>query len=94
MDYATKALNLIDLSEKNALVFSAEHNKRKSQIYHTKGLAQHNLKEYDDAIKCYDKALEINPNYKKVLDDKDASLQEKKKFKDAERRIDEAKRYS
>lgn len=34
-----------------------------AQAWSSKGLAFHRLGKYEEATKCYDKALEIDPNY-------------------------------
>jgi len=36
-------------------------------VLNSKGLAYHNLKEYQKAIDCFDKVLKIDPNYLDVL---------------------------
>jgi tetratricopeptide (TPR) repeat protein len=48
-----------------------------------KGLSLHNLGNNEEAIECYNKALEIDPNYAKVWNDKGAILTDLAKHEEA-----------
>ena len=48
--------------------------KKSAKEWDEKGVTLYNLGEYEDAIKCYNKALEIGPNYAFVWKDKGDSL--------------------
>ena len=48
--------------------------KKSAKEWDEKGVTLYNLGEYEDAIKCYNKALEISPNYAFVWKDKGDSL--------------------
>jgi len=44
------------------------------EAWHWKGVALYNQGNYEEAIKCFDKALEINPDYSKSLNGKVEAL--------------------
>ena len=41
-------------------------NNVNSDIWLSKGLTAYNLRNYEEAIKCYNKALELDPNFKEA----------------------------
>ena len=45
-----------------------------SKAWYNKGLALDNLNKYDEAIKAFDKAIEINPKYSAAWDNKGVFL--------------------
>ena len=40
-----------------------EINEKYKEVWYNKGVALNDLEKPEDAIKCYNKALEINPDY-------------------------------
>jgi tetratricopeptide (TPR) repeat protein len=51
--------------------------------WNKKGNTLYNLKKYDEAIKCYDKAIEINPNDAGPWEGKGNALYGLGKYKEA-----------
>jgi tetratricopeptide (TPR) repeat protein len=58
-------------------------------IWTSKGSILHSLERYEEVIKCYDKALEIDPNYNSVLSYKQNLLQKLGKDEDARKCFDQ-----
>src|SRR5207253_2236366 len=58
--------------------------------WNNKGLAFHRLGKYEEAIKCYDKALEIDPNYVTAWNNKGYTLDKLGKYKEAIKWYDKA----
>ena len=54
-----------------------------ADAWYNKGNIFSNLRNFDEAIKCYDKALEIKPDYANALKNKQSALKdlEKSKYK-------------
>jgi predicted O-linked N-acetylglucosamine transferase (SPINDLY family) len=48
-----------------------------------KGVSLHELKRYDEAIACYDKALSLQPDYHEALTNKGATLKELERYDEA-----------
>jgi tetratricopeptide (TPR) repeat protein len=55
-----------------------------------KGYALYNLQRYDESITCYDKVLEINPNYANAWYNKGISLDSLEKYEEAIKAYDKA----
>ena len=52
---------------------SEEYSKYKNNIskaYYNRGVAKNDLKQYEEAIKDYDKAIELNPNYSEAYNNR------------------------
>jgi len=47
------------------------------------GLTLTRLKQYEEAIECFDKAVELDPSFAAPLNGKGAAYEKLKKFKDA-----------
>ena len=60
-------------------------------MWNSKGRAFYILEKYKEAIKCYDKALEIDPNYIDALNDKDLAVDKLEKWKNVKKYYGKAK---
>ena len=54
-----------------------------AQLWSNKGAILSDLKDYEEALKCYDKALEIDPNYAQAWFNKGVVLADLEKYRDA-----------
>jgi len=54
-----------------------------SDTWYNKGLALYNLRKYDKAIKCFDKAIRINPEYADAWISKGLALHRLGKYDEA-----------
>jgi len=61
-----------------------------SLAYNNKGIALYELKQYQDAIKCYDTAIELFPKYSLAYNNKGAALNTLKQYQDAIKCYDKA----
>ena len=43
----------------------------------------YNLNKYEEAIECYNKAIQINPNYSEAFYSKGSALDDLKKYEEA-----------
>ena len=55
------------------------YNPNYSFAFNNKGLALYYLNKYEDAIECYDRAIQINPNNQLALDNKKLAMNYLKK---------------
>jgi tetratricopeptide (TPR) repeat protein len=77
MDLFNEALGKYSRSES-----PVDNRKRKFAWYH-KGVAQFGLKKYDESIRCYDKALSLDPDFAEALNDKGVALSCKENYDEA-----------
>ncbi len=83
--YYIKALNETDLNTKLELFDkSIELNSNLPEVYCTKGNTLYNLERYQEAIDCYDKVIEIDPNYSIAIENKNNLI---KKIQDEEKKL-------
>jgi tetratricopeptide (TPR) repeat protein len=54
-----------------------------AEAWNNKGVHLHNLSQYEEATKCFDRALEINPKYASAWDNKGVSLQSLSRYEEA-----------
>lgn len=83
-----KILNFKKLTLQNFKAYHVDKNDKESLI--NKGFSLFNLKRYQDAIECYDKALAIDQYDKEALNNKGYSLQMLGKYREALECFDEA----
>jgi tetratricopeptide (TPR) repeat protein len=62
----------------------------RTDTWNNKGLALYNLGKHEEAIKWYDKALEIEPNDDKAWYNKGLALDKLTKYEDARKCFDKA----
>ncbi|MCE2507011.1 MAG: tetratricopeptide repeat protein, partial [Nitrosopumilaceae archaeon] len=51
--------------------------------FFNKGSTFNELKKYEEATECYDKAIELNPDYPEAFYGKGSTFKELKKYKEA-----------
>ena len=65
-------------------------NPDNADVYYNKGIALGYLERYDEAIKCFDVAFEINPSYTSTWYGKSAFLVKKGDINEALKNLEEA----
>lgn len=67
------------------------NDKLEAKIWFTKGTNLFHLRKYEEAIVCYDKALEFNPNYAYAWNSKGNALAKLRKSEEAKVCFDKAR---
>lgn len=76
--------------EFNAIELAMKSNTADSVGYCSRGVIFYNAKRYEEAIACYAKAIEINPNYFEAYNNKGVALKSIKKYEEAIESYDKA----
>ena len=73
-----RVLNASRLQYKFSQIFNCNFNifktKGKTIEQEEKGVALKNLNKYNEAIECYNKAIQINPNYHLAIENKKIAI--------------------
>ncbi|MFN3527557.1 MAG: tetratricopeptide repeat protein [Candidatus Altarchaeaceae archaeon] len=96
--YVQKKLKYSNDVNNDIGIINNEKDKNKSdiedltdpRIWNRKGLELKNLKKFEEAIKCYDKAIELDPNYLEARNNKGVVLSLMEKFEEAIKCYDKA----
>ena len=64
------------------------------EAWNNKGIALDDLGKHEEAIKCYDKALELNPKYEKAWNNKGNTFEKLGRKEEAQECFQEAKKLS
>jgi tetratricopeptide (TPR) repeat protein len=65
-------------------------NQYTAEYWNNKGIAHHYLQQYDEAINCFDKAIELDPNFYKAFHNKGLSLRNIGNYHEALRSIEKS----
>ncbi len=89
--YYKKLYNISEKAIKNGVYLRSQTTKETiGHIYSAKGSPLSDKEEYDEAIKCYDKAIELDPKYSNAYNNKGWTLFKKEEYDEAIKCYDKA----